>query len=321
MGHRPFREAVAEHLRTARAVRCEADQIMVVGGSQPALSLIARVLIEPGRPVWIEEPGYAGARDVLRLRHARLVPVPVDAQGLDVSAGIRKCPRAAAAYVTPSHQYPLGVVMSAPRRLQLLDWARREGSWIVEDDYDSEYRYESLPISSLQGLDRDGRVLYVGTFSKVLFPALRLGYVVIPPDLVARFAAVRDATDLFPPTFPQEVLADFIGEGHFARHLRRMGALYRERRRAVVASVRTRLGDRLRILGDEAGMHFAGALPDEVDDEAVSARAARRGLWAMPLSRCYVGRPRRRGLVLGFASTDTAEAAAAVRRLEAAVDG
>jgi GntR family transcriptional regulator/MocR family aminotransferase len=317
MGHRPFREAIAEYLRTARAVRCEAEQVMVVSGSQQALSLAARVLLEPGSPVWVEEPGYRGARDVFRLRNARLVPVPVDAEGLDVSAGMEGCPDAAAVYVTPSHQYPLGMVMSASRRLQLLDWARRSGSWIIEDDYDSEYRYESQPIASLQGLDRDDRVLYVGSFSKVLFPALRLGYLVLPPDLVGRFVAVRDATDIFPPTFPQAVAADFIREGHFARHLRRTGALYRERRGALVEALRVQLGDALEVRGDEAGMHLTAVHPGRLDDHDVAVRAARQGLWAMPLSSCYVGRPSRRGFVLGFAGTDAQDVAAGVRTLGA----
>jgi GntR family transcriptional regulator/MocR family aminotransferase len=318
MGHRPFREAVAAYLRTSRAVRCEADQVMAVSGSQQALSLIARVLVDPGRPVWVEEPGYPGARAVLRLRGARLVPVPVDDEGLDVSAGIERCAEASAAYVTPSHQYPMGMIMSAPRRMRLLDWARRNGSWIIEDDYDSEYRYDSPPIPSLQGLDRDSRVLYVGTFSKVLFPALRLGYVVIPADLVARFVAVRDATDIFPATLPQEVLADFIREGHFARHVRRMRALYRDRRAALTGAIRDELGATLRPIGDEAGMHLVAAL-SKGDDRAASIRAARMGLWAMPLSSCYLGPSSQRGFVLGFGGASVREIARGVRHLRTAL--
>ena len=320
MGHRPLREAVAGYLRTARAVRCEADQVMVVSGSQQALSLTARVLLDAGSPVWVEEPGYGGARDVLRLRGARLVPVPVDEEGLDVAAGERRCRRARAAYVTPSHQYPLGVTMSASRRLQLLDWARRSGSWILEDDYDSEYRYEGPPIASLQGLDRDARVVYVGSFSKVLFPDLRIGYAVIPADLVARFAAVREATDLFPPTLTQAVLADFLGEGHFARHLRRMRALYRDRRAALVSALEEELGDRLEVLGGEAGMHLVAALREGRRDRDAAARAAEQGVWAMPLSSCYLGRASRQGLVLGFAGAEVPEIREGVRRLRAALD-
>jgi GntR family transcriptional regulator/MocR family aminotransferase len=321
LGHRPFREAVAAYLRTARAVRCEADQVLVVGGSQQALSLAARVLLEPGSPVWVEEPGYGGARDALRLRGARLVPVPVDGEGLDVDAGVALCARARAAYVTPSHQYPLGMTMSASRRLRLLDWARSSGAWILEDDYDSEYRYGGPPIASLQGLDREARVLYVGTFSKVLFPALRLGYLVVPPDLVARFAAVRDATDIFPPTLAQAVLADFLREGHFARHLRRMRSIYRERREALVSAIRGELGEGFEVLGGEAGMHLVVTLPKGVRDRDVAARAAQHGLWAMPLSSCHLGRAVRQGLVLGFGGTDLREIRDGVRRLRAVVAG
>ena len=315
LGLLPFREAVASYLRTARAVRCEADQLMIVSGSQQALDLTARVLLDAGSPVWVEEPGYGGARDVLRLRGARLVPVPVDEEGLSVAAGVARCPTARAAYVTPSHQYPMGMTMSASRRLQLLDWARRSGSWIIEDDYDSEYRYESLPISSLQGLDRDSRVVYVGTFSKVLFPALRLGYIVIPPDLVPRFAAVRAAADDFPPTFLQTVLADFIRDGHFARHLRKMRALYRDRRGALARAIEDELGGKLRVLGGEAGMHLVATLSDRQSDRDAAARAAREGLWTMPLSSCYSGKATRQGFVLGFGGTSVPEILAGVRRL------
>jgi GntR family transcriptional regulator/MocR family aminotransferase len=314
MGTRSFREAVAFYLRTSRAVRCEADQVMVVSGSQHALDLSARVLLDPGSPVWVEEPGYGGARDVLRLRGARLVGVPVDAEGLNVASGIERCARARAAYVTPSHQYPLGMTMSVSRRLELLAWARRSGSWVLEDDYDSEYRYGSLPIASLQGLDRDSRVLYVGTFSKVLYPALRVGYLVLPADLVARFAALRAATDDFPPTFLQSVLADFIREGHFARHLRRMRALYRERREALVDAMGRELGGALDVVEGEAGMHLVATLTAARGDRALAVRAARERLWTMPLSSCYSGKPRE-GFVLGFGGTEVPEIVDGVRRL------
>jgi GntR family transcriptional regulator/MocR family aminotransferase len=243
----------------------------------------------------------------------------VDDEGLDVSAGIETCASACAAWVTPSHQYPMGAVMSAPRRLQLLEWARRSGAWIVEDDYDSEYRYDTTPIASLQGLDRDARVLYVGTFSKVLFPALRLGYLVIPEDLVGRFAAVRDASDIFPAALPQAVLAEFIRDGHFARHLRRMRAVYRERRNALVDAIRGELAGALRPAGDEAGLHLVALLRRGKDDRAAALRAARMGVWTMPLSSCYLGRPARRGFVLGFGGSAGPDIAAAVRRLRSAL--
>jgi len=321
LGDRPFREAVAGYLRTSRAVRCVADQIMVVSGSQQALDITARVLLEPGSPVWVEEPGYSGARDSLRLAGARLVPVPVDSEGLDVAAGIAACPAARAVYVTPSHQYPLGMTMSASRRLQLLDWAQKSGAWIIEDDYDSEYRYGSLPIASLQGLDRGARVLYIGTFSKVLFPALRLGYLVIPPDLVARCAAVRDAMDIFPPTLHQAALAEFIQEGHFARHIRRMRQVYRERRSTLVEAVAQELGDAVQVVGDPAGLHLTALLPDAWNDREIAAQAARQSLWTMPLSACHLaGTGARQGLVLGFGGSEAAEIQTGVRRLRGVIE-
>ena len=205
--------------------------------------------------------------------------------------------------------------MSATRRLQLLDWARESGAWILEDDYDSEYRYESLPIAALQGLDRDGRVIYIGTFSKVLFPALRLGYLVIPPDLVPRFAAVREAMDIFPPTLYQAVLADFIAEGHFARHLRRMRQLYRERRDALVAAIRSDLAAELEVLDGQAGLHLVATLKNGGSDQEIAVAAARQGLWAMPLSSCHLTEPARQGLVLGYAGTSVPEILDGVRRL------
>jgi GntR family transcriptional regulator / MocR family aminotransferase len=314
MGDLAFRKTLAAYLRTARAMRCEAEQIMVVSGSQQALELAARVLLDPGQPAWVEEPGYGGARDALRMAGARLVPVPVDDEGLDVAAGIKLCRRPRVALVTPSHQYPLGATMSASRRLQLLDWAQATGAWIIEDDYDSEYRYESQPIAALQGLDRDARVVYVGTFSKVLFPALRVGYLVVPPDLVDRFSAVREAMDICPPALSSAVLTDFIAEGHFARHLRKTSLLYRERRTALIEGLRGNLEPRLQVVGAEAGIHLV-ALMDRPGDRAVSHRAAREGLWVMPLSACYLGKPVHHGLVLGYGGTSVGEMTKAVERL------
>jgi GntR family transcriptional regulator/MocR family aminotransferase len=293
---------------------------MVVSGSQQALEITARVLLDPGDPVWVEEPGYAGARDALAMAGARLVPVPVDGEGLDVAAGIRAAARARAALVTPSHQYPLGATMSASRRLQLLDWAQASGAWIVEDDYDSEFRYDSQPIAALQGIDRDARVVYIGTFSKVLFPALRVGYLVIPADLVERFAAVREAMDICPPALAPAVLADFIGEGHFARHLRRTSLLYRARRSALVEALRRAFGDGLRVVGAEAGIHLV-ALRDRPGDRSFSERAARERLWVMPLSACYLGPPRHHGFVLGYGGTGAADMGRAVQALRRVIDG
>lgn len=314
MGSETLRQTIAAYLRTARSLRCGAEQIMIVSGSQQALEISARVLFDQGSRVWVEEPGYRLARNVLSLAGCQLIPVPVDREGMNVAAGIQRCAKARAALVTPSHQYPLGVTMSASRRFQLLKWAQETGSWIIEDDYDSEYRYESLPIASMQGLDVHDRVIYIGTFSKVLFPSLRLGYIVIPSDIVERFAIIRRAMDLGPPTFHQEVLADFIQDGHFGRHIRRMRVLYSDRRSALVESLNRELGSMVKVLGDEAGMHLTVALPKGKCDMEIAPRAARQDLWLWPLSPSYLEQPRS-GFILGFGSTAVGEIPQAVRKL------
>jgi GntR family transcriptional regulator / MocR family aminotransferase len=314
-GSKALRETIATYLRTARSLHCEADQIMIVSGSQQALELSARVLLDSGSRVWVEEPCYRLAREVFALTGCHLVPVPVDLEGLDVAAGIKRYRKARAAFVTPSHQFPLGVTMSASRRFQLLDWAQNTGSWIIEDDYDSEYRYESLPIASLQGLDANARVIYIGTFSKVLFPSLRLGYIVIPSDLTDRFLAIRRVSDLGPPTFHQEVLADFIREGHFARHIRRMRVLYRERRSALVDSITRELGSMVEMIGGEAGMHLTVTLRSGSRDVEIAERAARQSLWLWPLSPSYMGSAPSPGFILGFGSTSVEEIPRAVRKI------
>jgi GntR family transcriptional regulator / MocR family aminotransferase len=316
MGSEALRESICAYLRTARAVRCTPHQVMIVTGSQQALELCARVLLDDGSPVWVEEPGYWLTRQVLALAGCRQIPIPVDGEGLNVAAGIKLCRRARAVFVAPSHQYPLGATMSASRRLQLIDWAQTAGAWIIEDDYDSEYRYGSMPIASLQGLDHNSRVIYVGTFSKTLFPSLRMGYMVVPTDLVDRFATVRHAVDLGPPYFYQAVLTDFMNEGHFARHIRRMRMLYGQRRAALVDGLQKELGSTLEVLGSEAGLHLAVALPKGVRDQEVVARAAAQKLWTFPLSPAYLGKNARQGLVLGFGSTTAAEMPNAVRRLK-----
>ncbi len=324
MGSLEFREVIAAYLRTARAVHCEASQIMVVNGSQHALDLSARVLLDPETPVWIEEPGYVFLRHALTLSGCRLVPVPVDGEGLDVAAGIKLCPNARVAYVTPSHQYPLGATMSAARRLQLLEWAHSSGAWIVEDDYDSEYRYESMPVASMQGLDRGARVIYIGTFSKVLFPSLRLGYMVIPPALVDRFLAVRQTNDLCPSHLYQAALADFISAGHFTRHIRKTRQLYAERRNALAHALAKEFDSEIershmQILGAEAGMHLVVTLPPGLSDQKISARAAQEGLWLWPLSAAYAGTNVRQGFILGFGGTKADDMLQQVRRLRKAM--
>jgi len=317
MGLKQLREVIAMYLRASRAVRCEPHQIVIVSGSQQALDLSSRVLLNAGDSVWIEEPGYWLARHVVLSAGCRIVPVPVDPEGLDVAAGIKRCRNARAAFVAPSHQFPLGVTMSASRRLRLLDWARQAGAWIIEDDYDSEYRYGSKPVASLQGLDDSSRVIYIGTFSKVLFPSLRIGYLVLPPDLVDHFLSMRQAMDVSPPYLYQAVLADFIGEGHFSRHIRRMRTLYGERRGILVESLQREFGSVLRIVGDMAGMHLAVSLPKGANDREIANRAAQESLWLWPLSSTYIAKSARHGFILGFGSTTASEIPAAVRHMRA----
>jgi GntR family transcriptional regulator/MocR family aminotransferase len=316
LGFEPLREAICAYLRTSRAVRCDAQQVMVVSGSQQALEISARVLLDAGSAVWVEEPGYWLTKHVLTASGCRLIPVPVDAEGLNVAAGIKRWRKARAAFITPSHQYPLGVTMSASRRLQLVDWAQRSGSWIIEDDYDSEYRYENMPIASLQGLDQNSRVVYIGTFSKTLFPSLRLGYAVVPVDLVERFTAVRNALDVSPPYLYQAVLNDFMREGHFARHIRRMRVLYGERRTTLVESIAKEFGSALEVLGSQAGMHLAVTLPKGFRDQGLATSAARKGLWLYPLSPAYVGENSRQGFILGFGNTPATGIPQAVRQMK-----
>ncbi|ABG03115.1 transcriptional regulator, GntR family [Rubrobacter xylanophilus DSM 9941] len=320
-GYAPLRAEISAYLRAARAVRCSPEQVIVVSGSQQALDLAARVLLDPGDAAWVEDPGYMGARAALLGAGARLVPVPVDGEGLDVAAGARLGPDARLVHVTPSHQYPLGATMSLARRLELLGWANRTGAWVLEDDYDSEYRYAGRPLEALQGLDAEGRVIYVGTFSKVLFPSLRLGYLVLPPDLVDAFAAARELSDRHPPGPDQGVLARFIAEGHFERHLRRTRKLYAERQEALVEAARRHLAGRLEVPPAEAGMHLVGRLPEGTDDREASRRAAALGVEAPPVSAFASGACRTPGLVLGYAAFGRDEIEEGVKRLRAALDG
>jgi len=314
-----LREAVAAYLGAARAVRCEPEQVIVVAGAQQALDLAARVLTDAGDSVWVEEPGYLGAKGALAAAGARLVPVPLDEEGLSVEAGARLAPAARLIYASPSHQYPTGVTMSLSRRLALLEWAGRAGAWVLEDDYDSEYRYAGRPLAALQGLDREQRVVYLGTFSKVLFPALRIGYIVVPEDLVDAFRAARSLSDRHSPTVEQAVLADFIVEGHFARHIRRMRALYAERQAALVAAGREELGGLLELRPADAGLHLTGLLPAGVSDREASLAAEARGVEAQPLSAFHLGPARRAGLVLGYAAYDGREIREGARQLAAAL--
>ena len=318
-GYRPLREALAGYLSMARGVRCTPDRILVVGGAQAGLDLAARLLLDPGDPAWVEDPGYYGARGALVAAGARLVPVPVDSHGLDVAAGQRREPGARLAYVTPSHQFPVGVTMSLPRRLALLAWANQAGAFVLEDDYESEYRYVGRPLPALQGLDEAGRVIYVGSFSKVLFPSLRIGYLVVPDGLMDAFTAGQRLSQIHVPALEQAVLADFLAEGHFGRHVRRMRALYAARGAALIRAIRRQTGGALEVRSAHAGLHLVGWLPTDTDDRAVAARAAEHGVQAQPLSAHALQPPSRGGLLLGYAAVPQPEIEQGVRRLTEAL--
>jgi GntR family transcriptional regulator/MocR family aminotransferase len=321
MGRLGCREAIAEYLNVVRGVRCQPAQIMIVTGSQQALDIAARVLLDPGDPAWIEEPAYPGAVRAFAAAGARLVPVRVDQEGLDVNRGIKRCPDARVAVVTPSHQFPLGMTLSATRRVLLLDWATRNGSWIVEDDYDNEYRFGIRPIASLQGLDKDERVIYVGTFSKVLFPSLRIGYLIIPNDLIPAFTRIRETSDIFPPPLHQEVLTDFIREGHLERHIRRMRMLYMERHDTLVAEIRKKLGVDFKVATANAGTYLVLLLPKGFRDTALAEKAAQVDISTVPLSNCYQEEPRKQGLILGYGGVNRKQIRDGVSKLAAILGG
>ncbi|HTS93878.1 MAG TPA: PLP-dependent aminotransferase family protein [Stellaceae bacterium] len=318
-GERALRQAIAQYLAANRGIACDPDQILVVAGSQQGIDLTARALAEPGDRAWVEEPGYPAGRAALRSAGFELVPVPVDDEGIDVGAGLRLAPHARLALVAPSHQYPLGAVMSLRRRLALLDWAESADAWILEDDYDGDYRYAGRPLAPLHMLDRGSRVLFLGTFSKVLAPGLRLGYLVVPPAAVERFAALKAASDRHAPGLLQIALARFIEEGRLAAHLRRMRTLYASRRAALLEALAAEAGGFLAAGGSpEAGLHLVAHLSGRIDDVAASARALEARVHAAPLSSYYSGTRRERGFVLGFAGTPEEQMGGAVRRLVAA---
>lgn len=301
LGYHPLREAIVAHHAAARGVRCSAEQVLIVTSTQEALDLCCRVLLNEGDQAWLEDPSYHGARGAYLVAGVKAIPVPVDQEGLIVDCGIAAAPRARLAYVSPSHQYPLGVTLSLSRRLALLEWARSTGAWIMEDDYDSEYRYAGQPLTALQGLDTAGRVLYIGTFSKTLFPSLRLGYIVLPGALVDSFLRLRRVGAQHAPTLDQAVLRDFIVDGQYARHIRRMRALCLERRDAMLEAARHDASELLEVAVPETGLHTIAWLRDGRSDVAAHAAITARGVDVAPLSAHYMGPCPRPGLILGFA--------------------
>jgi GntR family transcriptional regulator/MocR family aminotransferase len=316
-GHRDLRQAVADYLRHARGVMCEAEQILILSGIRQAVDLTCRLLLDPGDAVWLENPCYPGLRAAIAAAAVKLVHVPVDEEGIVVDRALALAPKARLACVAPSHQFPLGTVLSLQRRLQLLAWARGAGAWILEDDYDSEFRYEGRPLATLQSLD-EARVIYVGSLSKVMFPSLRIAYLVAPRSLVQAFRSARAAIDEHPPMTPQPALAAFFAEGHLAAHVRRQRKRYAERQALLLALAARHLAGRMEIAADPAGLHLRampiGAVGRMADTE-LSRRLAAAGIVAPALSNYYMGRRRQSGLLLGYAAVPEAMMEPAVKRM------
>ena len=307
-----LREAICSHLRRSRAVSCDPSQVLIVNGSQQALNLISRVLIEPGDSVAIEDPGYQGTREVLDASGARLRPVPVDRDGLDptkLPAGARL------AFVTPSHQFPTGAILPLARRVALLDWAKRTRAAIVEDDYDGEFRYAGQPLESLQGLDGGARVIYLGTFSRTVFAALRIGYIVAPKSLVRALTSAKWLSDRHTATLEQETLAEFISCGMYERYLRRVRHRNARRREALLEAMRKYLGDRIEVSGDGAGAHVVLWLSGRVAEQALITGAAARGVGVYPVSPYFLKPPARSGLMLGYSRLPETQIREGIRRL------
>jgi GntR family transcriptional regulator/MocR family aminotransferase len=315
-GYFPLREAIAAHALASRGVHCTPEQIIIISGAQGGLDLAARLLINAGDPVWMEDPGYLKARGAFLGSGAKIIPVPVDREGLIVEEGIDRAPKARLAYLTPSHQFPLGVTLSLQRRIALLDWAKRANAYLIEDDYDSEYHYTKRPLPALQGLDDAGRVIYIGTFSKILYPALRLGYLILPLNMVDAFQTVRNLIDTHPPLLEQAVLTDFIVDGHLARHLRKMRSLYAERRAALLEAARELP---LEILSAEAGMHCVGWLPTGMDDRSLVRAGVSQEVDLVPVGNFSMEPMERKGILLGYSEYTVQQIQDGIRRLAAAM--
>lgn len=307
MGYFPLREAVAAHLGSTRGVLCTPEQIMIVSGTQQALDLVARLVLDPGDEVWLEDPGYPGALAAFRAAGAEPVPVPVDERGLRVADGLKRAPRARLAYVTPAHQYPLCVTMALERRLELLKWSRSTGAWIFEDDYDSEFRFSGRPLAAMQGMAPGGNVIFSGSFSKMLFPSLRMGFLVVPPHLTGPLCAARSVLDRYCPVPDQAVLNDFITGGHFGHHLRRMREIYAEHLDILIRAAETEWGDRLVVHRTDSGLQTVGWLAKGLVDTDTARAAAELGVEVIPLSSCATRWRGKNGLQIGFAAVRPAE--------------
>jgi GntR family transcriptional regulator / MocR family aminotransferase len=314
-GFRPLRQVIADHLCAARGIVCSADQVVIVSTVQQVVDLATRLLVDPGEQVWMEDPGYPGARLIFEAAGANVVGVPVDGNGMDVAFGRTFAPAARLAYVTAGRQAPLGPPLALERRLALLAWAGKADAFVIEDDYDSEFRFEGGPLAALKSLDDTGRVIYAGTFSKLLFPSLRLAYAVLPDPLIPSFAAALSLTARHASLAPQMTLHDFIAEGHFGRHIRRMRLLYAERAETFRKTTETHLSGLLGVPTITTGLDTPVFLPEGVDDTLVARLAAQAGIETRPLSVYSVDRPAPAGLVLGFAAIGPKELALGAKAL------
>lgn len=316
-GYPPLRRAIAEYVGQSRGVRCSAEQIIVTSGAQQALDLLARVLLDPGDEVWMEDPGYPGASQAFQSAGASVIPIPVDGDGIDVARAIKSSPAARVAYVTPANQFPLGTVMSAGRRVELLSWAARVGTWIIEDEYDAEYRYSGKPIASLHSLDRSGSVIYVGTFTKTLFNALRIGFIVVPERLVDPLRIARSFMDRHAPTLDQAVLTEFINEGHFGHHIRKMRQVYSDRSQLLTEEANRRLSGMLEVENAQSGIRTVAWIKTHVTEVVLTQRAKQLGLEVVPLSSYVSKYEQKPALTLGFAGCNASEIKRGVSVLEA----
>jgi GntR family transcriptional regulator/MocR family aminotransferase len=315
-----LRNTICDYLQAARGALCDPEQIVVTTGTQHAIDIVIRVLPGLSKEVWVEDPGYPLTRQALLAAGAKVRPIPVDRQGIDVAAGIKSAPNARAVFVTPSHQFPTGVVLSMARRLELLAWARAKGAWIVEDDYASEFRYGGRPLASLQGLDEGERVIYIGTLNKALFPGLRIGYAVVPHALLRAFVAARYLMDRQPSTLSQALVAAFMEEGHFAAHIRRIRLLYRDQRDELVAALKHRLGEDLTVEAPDQGMHLVAFTRRGLSDIAIERAGRQHGVIVRAMSRLYVAAPARSALVLGFSGYPRHTIIPAVERLAQVIE-
>lgn len=316
LGYLPLRKAIAAYLRISRAVTCEADQVIIVTGSLQGLNLTVRCLLEKGDAVWMEDPCYPGAKGSFTDAGVSICPVPVREDGMDISLAMKKYGNAKLAYITPSHQFPLGYTLSHDKRLELLEWARLKNMWILEDDYDGEFRYEGQPLASLQGLDKNGRVIYSGTFSKTLFPGLRLAYIVLPSrEMIPRFRRVKNNLDRQSPILEQLIVTRFMEEGHFLRHIRKMRLLYAERQNILIGLLKASLADYLQITPSASGMHLVCWLSDKIDSNRLKKEIKAQKLIVSFVSNFTMENEMQPAITLGYTAFSRYKLKMAVERL------